>query len=849
MPNGQTDDKFEKAMEACAAEPVHIPGLVQPFGCLVASNAKTGRIEYASENCVGILGIDADDLLGQQLSDIFDSEVVHALNNIAAQSEFHKAALPVGQFTIGDAAIDISAFGSAQAHVVQFELAIPSEFDKNDGLKTLGYMIGEIQNCKDSAALFDHTVNLLRHMTGFDRVMVYKFDRQFNGEIVAEKRNRAMESFLGLRFPQWDVPAQARAIMMKLPLRFISDVDKTPVPLKAAYADLPPLDITFADCRGVSAVHMQYLTNMQVKATMTLSVTIEGSLWGIISFHHRKPRLLPSKTREVLTAFLGVFTAKLSLLIKQSELDYFHRTDSIKNTVLDDIGGDDALEESMRRIGEVVKDVLQADGVALLIGSKTVCHGTVPEQPMLQHLLRESQQQLGEQIVSDNMTERYPQFAASLNGCAGVLASSITENHTLCIFRTEITQDINWAGNPEKKIEEVSGVARLAPRGSFSHYLQEMKGHSALWSDEDVYFASRIWMLINTAERRAMQQSISRRQSLMINELNHRVRNIIALVRSVSRQARRHYGSLESYSASLESRIKALAAAHDIASGSVLTAADVKRLVQVETAPYQANYRVTILGESQFLEASIAPIFSLVVHELTTNAAKYGALSVEAGKVIVRINRVDEGIEIQWRESGGPLVKIPNELGFGSALIKQAVPHEMGGTADMRFMHSGVEADFFLPLDVLNVDARPTLPDDPYAKSSIHISGAEAFDPAVFDGLVLLIEDNFVIAKDTKDILEDAGLRDIEISSTISGAFEVLSTERPVFAILDVNLGRSLTSEPIALQLKRLNVPFIFVTGYGDTFDFAAELKSLPCLTKPVPTEDLLSLMMQMMRA
>lgn len=137
--------------------------------------------------------------------------------------------------------------------------------------------------------------------------MIDKFDHQFNREIIAEQRNQAVESFMGPRFPHWDIPAQARAIMAKLPLRFIEDIEQTPVSLIVANAALPPL--TIADCRSVATVHMEYLRNMQVRPTITLSSVVEGAQWCMVSFHHRKPRgsfsHLSSRNRGVFQTVVG----------------------------------------------------------------------------------------------------------------------------------------------------------------------------------------------------------------------------------------------------------------------------------------------------------------------------------------------------------------------------------------------------------------------------------------------------------------------------------------------------------------------------------------------------------------
>ncbi|MEO0454203.1 MAG: GAF domain-containing protein, partial [Verrucomicrobiota bacterium] len=139
-------------------------------------------------------------------------------------------------------------------------------------------------------------------------------DETYDVEVIAEENTSEHDDFLGLNFPKWDIPTQAREIMLRLPLRMITDVDQTPVPVQAASADLPPLDLSLAQLRGVSPVHVEYLRNMEVEATMTLSIVVKGKLWGIISFHNYAPMVPPPRVRAVCLPFIEYFNVKLALL-------------------------------------------------------------------------------------------------------------------------------------------------------------------------------------------------------------------------------------------------------------------------------------------------------------------------------------------------------------------------------------------------------------------------------------------------------------------------------------------------------------------------------------------------------
>jgi two-component sensor histidine kinase/CheY-like chemotaxis protein len=343
--------------------------------------------------------------------------------------------------------------------------------------------------------------------------------------------------------------------------------------------------------------------------------------------------------------------------------------------------------------------------------------------------------------------------------------------------------------------------------------------------------------LLSAAERQAFMADLSRQQNLMINELNHRVRNILALVKSVSQRARKEEGSLESYSKALESRIMALAAAHEIGAGSAHASVSVRHIINLELRPYDTGSRFAVSGVDFEILAEVAPIFALVIHELMTNAVKYGALSVSAGRVDVEIAASGNGASLCWLESGGPTVVEPERFGFGTTLIQQAIPHEMNGRASIEFQPGGVTARLFLPSTVLDDNQRDSNP--ARLQPDIREKPTSATNGYVDGGVVLLVEDNFVIASGMASELREFGFCEVEICATAQIALEWLEAMTPDAAILDVNLGQGRTSYDVALALYEKTVPLAFVTGYGDGISVPARLSDVPVLTKPVSKERL----------
>ena len=345
--------------------------------------------------------------------------------------------------------------------------------------------------------------------------------------------------------------------------------------------------------------------------------------------------------------------------------------------------------------------------------------------------------------------------------------------------------------------------------------------------------------LVAQQRKRSQEQ-----QDLLIAELNHRVRNILNLIRSVVSQSQDDALSVSTFAKLIGGRISALASAHDNITRENWSPAPLTALFETELAAYVSTKGncFSYVGEEYLIKPEAYTSLALVVHELVTNAAKYGSLCDNSGEVVVTVSRAAKGdLSIAWRELGGPAVQPPKQRGFGSTIIERSIPFELGGQAHLRFKEAGLEADFVIPahwvetlipceMDKASSNAFFNKP-----QGRVGRSDRPAHMPPEH---VLIVEDSMLIALDTEQNLKRLGVPSISVAGNVSNALRAIEKAKPDFAILDYNLGEE-NCVPVAETLCRLGVRFVIATGYSDVTDDYRSLGAEALICKPYGRDDI----------
>ena len=837
---------LEEALHKCASEPVHIPGLVQPLGGLLALERKAHTVGYVSENLASILGaaFAPSVVLGQGAEDVLPAGLLTALLSADARAGLETRRCGLGRFEIADRPLEVAAYASGDYAVLELEPVQDIEDPQPEA--GLGDALLDLDaTCalaEDEDSMWVRLVDLLQELSGYDRVLAYRFDEDFNGAVIAECCAPDMEPLLGLRFPHWDIPPQARKIMETVPLRFIADVDAEPSPILAAGADLPPLDMSQGHLRGVSPVHLQYLRNLGSRATLTLSVLQDGRLWGMVSFHHRSPRAPSAELRALLTHMAPLITARLGLLARADALRVAAQVEDLCENTHRELAVPGPAEAAFARLAPQILAHLEADGLVLRAGEETFSFGQVPGPRAVGMLVVEAMTQQDNTLVTQEMLSAVPGLPQGDGDPVGAVVVGLARDKALAVFRRPISQQVAWAGAPQKTLDQDEDGPRLSPRGSFTAYLEEVEGQSQVWSDMDIRFArSLARSCLSAFEFRAAAVAFGEQQFLMMNELNHRVKNLLSLMARLARGGRRDNKTIDSYAASQEARIATLARAYD-AYGQGL--GDTERwvpLADVLAAEFRAGEAVSLPHGAVELRSNTVPLLAMVLHELASNARSHGALS-QNGEVMIGLVERDGHWRLLWQENGGPAVPATPEPGFGLTLIREAIPFELGGKAEVTFARDGVRAVLEIPsaalrpIDGASAEATPAPPRQSAPTEPVSIPGLLQQGKAK----CLLLEDNFVISMTLSASLRDIGCQSVAAHSNVGDALKYLQDHTPDFACLDINLGaRQGSSIPVADQLTALGVPFVFVTGYGELNQLPPRLSDRPVLGKPFTEAEL----------
>jgi two-component sensor histidine kinase len=412
------------------------------------------------------------------------------------------------------------------------------------------------------------------------------------------------------------------------------------------------------------------------------------------------------------------------------------------------------------------------------------------------------------------------------------------------LFRSELVRSVRWAGDPHKPVEYGPNGPRLTPRESFAEWKELVEGRSRPFTTSELRVAETlratlIEVVLRLAdEASAERQQANARQELLIAELNHRVRNILGVIRGLIRQSKPADESVKAFAKMVDGRIHALARAHNQITDDHWGPAPMQALIDAEAAAFAGDVeRVVSEGEPVLLNPQAYSTMALVIHELVTNSAKYGGLSVSGGSVRIAWDFNTAGdLVIDWTEHDGPPVQPPTRKGFGTTIIDRSVPYDLGGAAKIEYKPSGVEARFRIPARHVSQPKTFAGPAIKYPRPAI--GHPQAPPHKMLTGHdVLLVEDSLIIALDAEDIANRLGAETVSTAATVEGALESIEGSRPSVAMLDINLG-DCTSFVIADRLMDLGVPFLFATGYGEQAALPMDHRGRTVVQKPYTLEN-----------
>lgn len=483
----------------CESEPIHIPGSIQPYGFLVAVKIVDYTISFASKNCEVLFKLPLTEILGKNLQQFFDSAEI---NDFKAQYKFDGSEMERPfVFAIDSKLYSTSAHKSGNTIVFEmeafenFHTQLPDLFiqtkrfayhtEKSDNLKNL---------CRDIA-------NETKLITGYNRVLIYRFDKDYNGEVFAESKEENLEPFLGLSYPHTDIPVQARELYVRNHLRMIMDVEYQPVPLFALENDGDAentLDLSLSFLRSVSPIHIQYLKNMGVAACFSISLIHNNKLWGLISCHHSTPKYIPYYVR---------LASHLQAVFLQSQIDVRQVADEFEltketNKKLQGLSEQFSIEKpliSNEPTLQLLKNLVNADGIAIIHKGKIYTAGTVPSQEVMQSIA----DWFFDNIKSENFssskfsTDYLP--AQQINATvAGICYQrlGLTRGHAIFWLRNEMETTKKWGGDPNKAILLNEEKNLLTPRKSFAAWSESVKNQSSEWLRPELNAAAAISLVI-----------------------------------------------------------------------------------------------------------------------------------------------------------------------------------------------------------------------------------------------------------------------------------------------------------------------------------------------------------------
>ncbi len=591
---------------------------------------------------------------------------------------------------------------------------------------------------------------------------------------------------------------------------------------------------------------------MGVDASLSISILVDGKLWGLFACHHYSKMCPSFESRSISELFAQMFSMRLESRERQQTMEFERRARDISDQLLGAVASNETLIRDPDWLGDILTKVIPADGVGVWINGNSAFSGVTPSNDDFRKIVRAlNATASGKVYATDHIGSLVKDAASFASSSAGLLAIPISRapRDYVVLFRKELVRSVRWAGDPHKPVTYGPNGPRLTPRESFAEWQELVQGRSEPFNTSEIRVAETlratlIEVVLRMAdEASAERQQASSRQEVMIAELNHRVRNILGVIRGLLRQSRPEDERSQAFAEVLDGRIHALARAHNQITDDHWGPAPIQALIDAEARAFLADdERIVSSGDPVLLNPQAFSTMALVLHELVTNSTKYGSLSVGAegkGRVAIGWSRDDKGdLVFTWRETGGPEVVPPTRKGFGTTIIDRSVPYDLGGAAIIEYKPAGVEASFRIPARHVTEPREGKVPTAvAYPRSSI---GHPAPPPRqmLVGHHVLIVEDSLIISLDAEDIVTRLGAESTSTAASVEAALDSIDAREPTIAMLDINLGYG-NSFPVADRLEELGIPFLFATGYGEQAQLPMNHRGRSVVQKPFTLENI----------
>lgn len=519
FPDTSQQSVLEEALQVCASEPIHLIGSIQPAGVMLAVDRTSFLVRAASQNLSGIFPLAAAEAIGKPLAELIDGDQLTWLQTLIGSGSWEGAkvwslALPVnGRLLTFDAQI----FLAGELFVLEIE---QWQAPQGDVFHSLFIPIRDALWKLDSEIDLDRyaqmAVEQVRALTGFDRVMMYRFDHNWDGEVIAESKTEDADSYLGNRFPASDIPPQARALYTRNLVRLIADVNAVPVPLLTAadQTPAPSIDLSHSWLRSMSPMHVEYLRNMGVRASLSISLVQNDRLWGLIACHHFSPRYVSLRARE-LDEFIGRVVSLKLINMDTVERDALNlRIHDLLHELTSLIRASDDLDSAIIQLKDKLLGLVRSVGAVVTIDGKRHVLGSVPSATVLDHLVELLKgRPVAPVFYTDDLGQLIEGTGIDVNindTASGALLAPLDHelNNFVIWFRPGILRTLRWAGNPQKAVIRDANGVRISPRLSFATWIQTYHDKSLPWSPVEIDAANSLSLaLIEVLAQKALKSS------------------------------------------------------------------------------------------------------------------------------------------------------------------------------------------------------------------------------------------------------------------------------------------------------------------------------------------------------